>query len=142
MLKSLVLKNSIKYILLGLLVCIAFIANAQTNGCYVSSSDRMYYQTPTPGNPTTYFEGAAYYISQEDCTGTGQFFSISSGPSGNNCWAGYQGNGSKTNSAKYDFQGKKATFNLLVCPIDTYTSILLGLTAILGFFFLRRTIVA
>ena len=133
----------VKYVIGAMLLFMTSIANAQTNGCYVVGTDKMYYQTPTPGDPTTFFEGAAFYISQANCSGNGQFFSIASGPSGINCYADFDGNGNgsgaKTNPSKYNIQGVKATFNLLICPIDGYTVFLMALLAGVGFIFLRRT---
>ncbi|MGF1925387.1 MAG: hypothetical protein ACQUHE_14520 [Bacteroidia bacterium] len=127
-----------KYLLAVLLICFASMASAQTNGCYVSGTLRMYYQTPTPANPTTYFEGSAYHLNQDYCGTVSQYYTFASGPSGSNCWASYKGSGSKTNSSRYNIAGKKATFNLVVCPIDDYIVPLMLASGGFGCFYLRR----
>lgn len=129
-----------KYTLIALLLCFVGLTQAQTNGCYVAANLRMYYQTPVAANPTTYFEGSAYYRNQSNCGTESQYYTIASGPTGTNCWAHYKGSGSKTNGSRYNVQGKKATFNLLLCPIDDYIIPFMLVLGGTGFLFIRRSI--
>ncbi len=127
-----------RYILTALLFWVVNFTYAATDGCYVAGSGAMYYQTPTPGDPTTFFEGAAFYTDFSQCSNGGQYFTLVT-TSGVSCWASYKGSGSKTNSSRYNVSGTKATFDLYLCPLDTYTILLLSSIAGLGFFVLRRT---
>ncbi|MES2653544.1 MAG: hypothetical protein V4663_17535, partial [Bacteroidota bacterium] len=109
-------------------------ANA-VNGCYVVGTARMYYQTPNGTN--TLFEGAGFYVDINQCSNGGQYFgSLSS--TNTNCWAVYDGSGSKNQSSNYLVSGKKATFTVLTCPIDDYILPFMMVLGGIGFFALRR----
>jgi hypothetical protein len=122
------------HIIIALLLCVANSTNA-ANGCYVSGTGRMYYQTPNGAN--TMFQGASFYVNLAQCSNGGEYFGNLSSTA-TNCWAVYDGSGSTTSSSNYLVTGKKATYTLLTCPIDTYSLLLVASIASLGFFFLRR----
>lgn len=107
------------------------------NGCLVSGFG-VYYQNPLSSDPTTFFQGNGYYVTQAQCnlSPSRTYYSpvtTSTIP----CSANYQ-SGPTNQSTSYARQGFKIVFNRLNCPLDDYIVWLIFPIGILGAFFLRK----
>ncbi len=114
---------------------LVFETKAATKGCLVIATGRMYYQTPTPSNSSTYFLGSAFYENQSNCTS--HYYNVASS-SNANCYASYKGTGKKNKGSSYYLVGKKRTFNLIACPLDDYIFPFMLTLAGTAFFYIRR----
>ncbi len=112
-------------------------SSAQPNGCLVNGFG-VYYQNPLSSDPTTFFQGNSYFVSQAQCnlSPSRTYYSLVSTTT-TPCSANYQ-SGPTNQSSSYARQGVKVVFNRLNCPLDDYIHWLILPISIFGFYYMSK----